>query len=230
MVLATNIAETSITIDGIVYVVDCGLVKQTSYDPRTGVESLLVTPISRASANQRAGRAGRVCAGKCFRLYTHWTYQHELEESTPPEIKRTNLSSVVLLLKSLGVDNLVEFDFMDPPSHQLFIKALEQLYQLGALDGTGGLTALGRRISEFPVDPLLAKVLVSGEKHACVQQVLSICAMMTVAGSVFYRPREHKMHADKARQHFSRPGGDHLTLLQVYSQWTANEYSSQWAM
>jgi len=115
VVLATNIAETSITIDGIAYVIDPGFVKQNSYNPRTGMESLIVTPCSRASANQRAGRAGRVGPGKCFRMYTAWAYQNELDDNTIPEIQRTNLGNVVLLLKSLGINDLIDFDFMDPP-------------------------------------------------------------------------------------------------------------------
>ena len=102
VVLATNIAETSLTIDGIKYVIDPGFAKQNSYNPRSGMESLIVTPVSKASALQRSGRAGRTAPGKCFRMYTAWSYQHELEDNTVPEIQRTNLGNVVLMLKSLG--------------------------------------------------------------------------------------------------------------------------------
>lgn len=133
-VLATNIAETSLTIDNIIYVIDCGFVKQTAYNPRTGLDSLIVVPSSKASANQRAGRAGRVAPGKCFRLYTLWSYEKELEESTIPEIQRSNICSVILMLKSMGIDNLVEFDFLDPPPHDMLVKGLETLYALGALN------------------------------------------------------------------------------------------------
>merc|ERR1712112_461151 len=115
VVLATNIAETSLTIDNIIYVIDPGFSKQNSYNARTGMESLIVTPVSKASANQRAGRAGRVAAGKCFRLYTAWAYQHELEDNAIPEIQRVNLGNVVLMLKSLGINDLIHFDFLDPP-------------------------------------------------------------------------------------------------------------------
>jgi len=125
VVLATNIAETSLTIDGIIYVIDSGFGKQTSYNPRTGMESLIVTPVSKASANQRAGRAGRVAPGKCFRLFTAWSFQNELDENTIPEIQRTNLGLVVLMLKSLGIDDLINFDFMDPPPPETLIRALE---------------------------------------------------------------------------------------------------------
>ena len=112
VVLATNIAETSITIDNIVYVIDPGFAKQNSYNPKTGMESLIVTPVAKASANQRAGRAGRVAPGKCFRLYTKWAYLNELDDNTIPEIQRTNLGSVVLMLKSLGITDLLHFDFL----------------------------------------------------------------------------------------------------------------------
>ncbi|CDO99561.1 unnamed protein product [Coffea canephora] len=139
-VLATNIAETSLTIDGIKYVIDPGFCKMKSYNPRTGVESLLVAPISKASADQRAGRSGRTGPGKCFRLYTAHSYYNDLEDNTIPEIKRSNLSNVVLTLKSLGIQNLLNFDFMDPPSTEALLKALELLYALGALNKHGELT------------------------------------------------------------------------------------------
>ena len=112
VVIGTNIAETSLTIDGICYVIDTGFCKQKTYNPRSGIESLIVTPISQAQAAQRAGRAGRTQPGTCFRLYTKWSFAHELEENTIPEIQRTNMNSVVLMLKSLGIHDLLHFDFM----------------------------------------------------------------------------------------------------------------------
>jgi pre-mRNA-splicing factor ATP-dependent RNA helicase DHX16 len=146
VVLATNIAETSLTIDGIVYVIDPGFVKENVFNPRTGMESLVVTPCSRASAGQRAGRAGRVGPGKCFRLYTKQAYLNELDDNTTPEIQRTNLSSVILMLKSLGINDLIDFDFMDPPPTDTIVRAVEQLYALGALNNAGELTKIGRQI------------------------------------------------------------------------------------
>ena len=150
MVLATNIAETSLTIDGIKYVIDPGFCKIKSYNPRTGMESLLINPISKASANQRAGRSGRTGPGKCFRLYTSYNYMHDLEDNTVPEIQRTNLANVVLTLKSLGIHDLVNFDFMDPPPSEALLRALEQLFALSALNSRGELTKTGRRMAEFP--------------------------------------------------------------------------------
>jgi pre-mRNA-splicing factor ATP-dependent RNA helicase DHX16 len=127
------------------------------------MESLQVVACSKANANQRAGRAGRVAPGKCFRLFTLWSYNNELDDSTIPEIQRTNLGNVVLLLKTMGINNLVNFDFMDPPPHEMLLRALEQLYALGALNDNGDLTKLGRKMAEFPLDPLLAKTLVVSE-------------------------------------------------------------------
>ncbi|KAF5360989.1 hypothetical protein D9756_004819 [Leucocoprinus leucothites] len=227
VVLATNIAETSITIDGVVFVIDPGFVKQNSYNPRTGMSSLMVVPCSRASANQRAGRAGRVGPGKSFRLYTKWAFSNELEEHTVPEIQRTNLGMVVLLLKSLGINDLIGFEFLDPPPGETLMRALEMLYALGALNDRGELTKLGRRMAEFPVDPMLSKAIISSEKYGCTDEVLTIIAMLSESGSLFYRPKDKKLHADQARQNFVRPGGDHFTLLNVWEQWAETNYSQQ---
>ncbi|WCJ30948.1 RNA helicase family protein [Euphorbia peplus] len=167
VVLATNIAETSLTIDGIKYVIDPGFCKTKSYNPRTGVESLLVEPISKASARQRLGRSGRTGPGKCFRLYTAYSYHHDLEDNTVPEIQRTNLANVVLLLKKLGIHDLLDFDFMDPPPSEAIIKALELLYSLGALNKYGELTKVGRVMAEFPLDPMLSRMIVASDKYKC---------------------------------------------------------------
>lgn len=230
VVLATNIAETSLTIDGIVYVIDPGFVKENVYNPRTGMESLVVTPCSRASANQRAGRAGRVGAGKCFRLYTKWAYWNELDENTTPEIQRTNLNSVVLLLKSLGVNDLINFDFMDAPPPDTLIRALEQLYALGALNDTGALTKIGRQMAEFPTDPMLAKAVLAADKLGCVDEILSIIAMLGEASALFFRPKDKKIHADSARARFTvKDGGDHVTYLNIWNQWCDADFSVVWA-
>uniref|UniRef100_K7FZK1 Activating signal cointegrator 1 complex subunit 3 n=1 Tax=Pelodiscus sinensis TaxID=13735 RepID=K7FZK1_PELSI len=228
VVVATNIAETSLTIDGIIYVIDPGFCKQKSYNARTGMESLIVTPCSRASANQRAGRAGRVAAGKCFRLYTAWAYKNEMEETTVPEIQRTNLGNVVLLLKSLGINDLIHFDFMDPPPHETLVLALEQLYALGALNHLGELTKLGRKMAELPVDPMLSKMILASEQYKCSEQILSIAAMLSVNNSIFYRPKDKVMHADNARMNFFLPGGDHLVLLGGGRGWVESAFSMQW--
>jgi pre-mRNA-splicing factor ATP-dependent RNA helicase DHX15/PRP43 len=153
VIVSTNIAETSLTIDGIVYVVEPGFSKQKLYNPRIRVESLLVSPISKASAQQRAGRAGRTRPGKCFRLYTEKDFMKELEEQTHPEILRSNLANTVLELVKAGVKDLVRFDYVDAPAPETLMRALELLNFLAALDDNGNLTPMGAMMSEFPLDP-----------------------------------------------------------------------------
>lgn len=229
VVLATNIAETSVTIPGVVYVIDPGFCKQNAYNPRTGMESLLVVPVSRAGAKQRAGRAGRTQPGKCFRLYTKWSFKNEMEEDTTPELLRTNLCQVVLLLMSLGIDNLIDFDFIDSPPPEALLGSLEQLYALGALNDKGKLTKLGRRMAELPLSPMMAKALLASEEYKCSEEVTIICAMLSVNNAIFYRPKEKKLMADAARAAFCRGGGgDHMALLNCYTQWRDAGFSRQW--
>lgn len=231
VILATNIAETSLTIDGIRYVIDTGFCKSTSYNPRNGMDSLIVTPVSKAMAMQRSGRAGRTAPGKCFRLYTAWSFRHELDENTVPEIQRTNLASVVLLLKSIGVDDMLNFDFMDPPPAECLIRALEHMYALGALNDKGELTKVGRRMAELPSSPMASKMLLSAEKYKCTEEAMTICAMMDVGSSVYFRPKERAIHADTARRNFARgvgANGDQLALLNVFNSWRDTNFSSNW--
>ncbi|KAM5476218.1 DEAH-box ATP-dependent RNA helicase prp43 [Microsporum audouinii] len=214
-IISTNIAETSLTIDGIVYVVDPGFSKQKVYNPRIRVESLLVSPISKASAQQRAGRAGRTRPGKCFRLYTETAFKKELIEQTYPEILRSNLASTVLDLKKLGIDDLVHFDLMDPPAPETLMRALEELNYLACLDDEGNLTALGRLASEFPLDPALAVMLISSPEFYCSNEILSITSLLSVP-QIFVRPVAQRKRADEMKNLFSHPDGDHLTLLNAY--------------
>ena len=169
-----------------------------------------------------------------------------MEANTVPEIQRTNLAMVVLLLKSLGINDLIGFEFLDPPPGETLMRALELLYALGALNDRGELTKLGRRMAEFPVDPMLSKAIISSEKYSCTDEVrilspcaclcvltnfifkvLTIISMLSESGSLFYRPKDKKLHADQARQNFVRPGGDHFTLLNVWEQWAETNYSQQ---
>ena len=214
-IVSTNIAETSLTIDGIVYVVDPGFSKQKVYNPRIRVESLLVSPISKASAQQRAGRAGRTRPGKCFRLYTEGAFKKELIEQTYPEILRSNLSSTVLELKKLGIDDLVHFDLMDPPAPETLMRALEELNYLAFLDDDGELTHLGRLASEFPLDPALAVMLISSPEFYCSNEMLSLTSLLSVP-VLFQRPPNARKRADEMKNMFAHPDGDHLTMLNVY--------------
>ncbi|CAI5488992.1 unnamed protein product [Closterium sp. Naga37s-1] len=227
VVVATNIAEASLTIDGIYYVVDPGFAKQKVYNPKLGLDSLVITPISQASARQRAGRAGRTGPGKCYRLYTESAYRNEMLPTTVPEIQRTNLGMTTLTLKAMGINELLAFDFMDPPPPQALISAMEQLYNLGALDEEGLLTKLGRKMAEFPLEPPLSKTLIASVDLGCSEEILTIIAMLQ-AQNIFYRPREKQAQADQKKAKFFQPEGDHLTLLAVYEAWKAKSFSGPW--
>lgn len=226
-VVATNIAEASLTIDGIYYVVDPGFCKQNAFNSKIGMDSLVVVPCSQASARQRAGRAGRTGPGKCYRLYTENAYKNEMLPTTVPEIQRANLGSVVLQLKAMGINDLMGFDFMDPPPQQALVMALENLYALGALDDEGLLTRLGKKMAEFPVEPKNAKVLLTSVVLGCSEEVLTIVAMMSVE-TVFFRPKEKQAQADQKKAKFHQPEGDHLTLLAVYEAWKNSKFSNPW--
>nr|CAB3470519.1 unnamed protein product [Digitaria exilis] len=229
VVVATNIAEASITIDGIYYVVDPGFAKLNVYNPKLGLDSLVITPISQASAKQRAGRAGRTGPGKCYRLYTESAYCNEMSPTTTPEIQRANLGWMVLNMKAMGINDLLTFDFMDPPARQALISATEQLYSLGALDGEGLLTKLGRKMAEFPQEPPLSKMLLASVDLGCSDEILTIIAMIQT-GNIFHRPREKQAQADRKRSNFFQPEGDHLTLLTVYETWKAKGFSGPWCV
>lgn len=227
IIIATNIAETSITIDGISYVIDCGFCKQIYYNPKTGLETLSIIPISKANAKQRAGRAGRVRPGKCFRLYTKNSYENELENENIPEILRNNLISTILLMKSMGINNLLDFDFMDPPPNEILIKALEQLYALGILNNEGNLTKSGFKMTFFPLDPCLSKCILSSLKYKCLNQILIIVSMLAVGTSIFYEDYD-KENSDRIHSMFQHEEGDHFSLLQIYNEWEETDFSNIW--
>uniref|UniRef100_A0A672PQL0 Pre-mRNA-splicing factor ATP-dependent RNA helicase PRP16 n=1 Tax=Sinocyclocheilus grahami TaxID=75366 RepID=A0A672PQL0_SINGR len=226
-IVATNIAETSLTVDGIMFVVDAGYCKLKVFNPRIGMDALQVYPISQANANQRAGRAGRTGPGQCYRLYTQSAFKNEMLTTTIPEIQRTNLANVVLLLKSLGVQDLLLFHFMDPPPEDNMLNSMYQLWILGALDNTGALTPTGRLMVEFPLDPALSKMLIVSCDMGCSADILIIVSMLSVP-SIFYRPKGREEESDQVREKFSVPESDHLTYLNVYLQWKNNNYSSIW--
>ncbi|KAJ4421665.1 DEAH-box RNA helicase prp16 [Neurospora sp. IMI 360204] len=229
VIVATNIAETSLTVDGIMYVVDAGYSKLKVYNPRMGMDTLQITPISQANAMQRAGRAGRTGPGQAYHLFTEKAFKDEMYMQTIPEIQRTNLSNTVLLLKSLGVKDLLDFDFMDPPPQDTISTSLFDLWALGALDNLGELTDLGRKMNAFPMDPPLAKLLITSEEYGCSEEMVTIVSMLSVP-NVFYRPKERQEESDAAREKFFVPESDHLTYLHVYTQWKANGYNDGWCV
>jgi ATP-dependent RNA helicase DDX35 len=229
VIVSTNIAEASVTIDGIVYVIDCGFAKLRAYNPSTGIETLTAVPISKASATQRAGRAGRTKPGKCFRLYTQQTYE-SLPEATIPEIQRSNLAPIVMQLKALGIDNIVRFDFLTSPPAELVIRAFELLYSLGAVDDYAKLTKpLGMRMAELAVDPMMAKVLLAAPSFKCLSEMLSIAAMVSLQGTVWVQHDGDKKAAESHRRKFAVEEGDHLTYLNVYQAFvTKGKKDSKW--
>ncbi|KAK0730627.1 P-loop containing nucleoside triphosphate hydrolase protein [Lasiosphaeris hirsuta] len=219
----------NLTVDGIMYVVDAGYSKLKVYNPRMGMDTLQITPISQANASQRSGRAGRTGPGQAYRLFTEKAFKDEMYIQTIPEIQRTNLSNTVLLLKSLGVKDLLDFDFMDPPPQDTITTSLFDLWALGALDNIGELTELGRKMNAFPMDPPLAKLLIMSGEYGCSEEMVTIVSMLSVP-NVFYRPKERQEESDAAREKFFVPESDHLTYLHVYSQWKANGYNDGWCV
>ncbi|KAL3094888.1 hypothetical protein niasHT_021463 [Heterodera trifolii] len=226
-IVATNIAETSLTVDGIFFVVDPGYCKLKVFNPKIGMDTLQIFPVSQASANQRSGRAGRTGPGHCYRLYTERQFKDEMLVSTVPEIQRTNLANVVLLLKSLNVDDLLLFHFMDSPPMDNMLNSMYQLWTLGALDNIGQLTDLGRKMVEFPLDPTLSKMLLMSVDMGCSSEILTIVSMLSIP-SLFFRPKGREDEADARREKFQVPESDHLTYLNTYIQWQKHKYSSKW--
>lgn len=226
-IVGTNIAETSLTVDGIFYVIDSGFIKLKVYNPKIGMDSLQVFPVSQANADQRKGRAGRTGPGICYRIYTETMYRDEMLRNTVPEIQRTHLANIVLLLKSLGIKNLLDFHFMDPPPQDNILQSLYQLWVLGALNDSGDLTPLGQKMSSFPLDPSLSKMLITSEELNCSDEVVTIVSMLSVP-KVFERPTGREDESDAARERLMVAESDHLTLLFVYQQWKKHNYSARW--
>ncbi|XP_011067091.1 PREDICTED: probable ATP-dependent RNA helicase DHX35 isoform X2 [Acromyrmex echinatior] len=224
VIVATNIAETSITIPNIVYVIDCGFVKIPWFEAETQTNSLVIVPISKASANQRAGRAGRVRTGKVFRLYTKEAYT-ELFEATPPEMQRSDLAPAILQLKALGIDNVLRFNFPSAPPSKNLVTGLELLYTLGAIDSNGDLTMpLGLTMAEMPLEPVLAKSLITSGEMGCSEEITTIFAMLQVQ-NVFIQPGggQAVLKARIAHRKFEVEEGDLLTLLNVYTAFEQNK-------
>uniref|UniRef100_A0AAV1T5J8 RNA helicase n=1 Tax=Peronospora matthiolae TaxID=2874970 RepID=A0AAV1T5J8_9STRA len=215
VILATNIAETSITINGVRHVVDTGLVKQRSFVASSGMEMLQTESVSKAQAWQRTGRAGREAPGICYRLFPEEIFE-QLPERSIPDIQRVSLEVVVLQLKCMGIDDVLGFDFIEKPLKSSMIKAHEKLYALEALDNKGKLTTRGRQMAGLPVEPMYAVMLLKATELGCAEEALSVVAMLSVE-SIFYSPRDKKAEAAQSRARFIAHEGDQITLLNVFN-------------
>ncbi|ETO29245.1 DEAD/DEAH box helicase [Reticulomyxa filosa] len=229
IIFATNIAETSLTVDGVAYVIDPGLVKQKRFNPLTGMDALVIVNISRVAALQRLGRAGRTKEGECYRLYTTQEFEKEFPLETEPEIQRTNLCSTVLTLKSIGIDDPVKFQYLDRPSEEAIIEALVELYLLNCIDSTGKITDVGKQISEFPLHPIFGKILIESVAHHCVEAALVVVSMASAGGEEVFvnpgrnAPAEVMDRAYKARVKFESRYGDPITWLLTFSDYMSEE-------
>ncbi|EOA17808.1 hypothetical protein CARUB_v10006206mg [Capsella rubella] len=228
VILSTNIAETSLTLEGVVYVIDSGFSKQKFYNPISDIESLVVAPISKASARQRSGRAGRVRPGKCYRLYTEDYFLNQMPGDGIPEMQRSNLVSTVIQLKALGVDNILGFDWPSPPSPQAMIRALEVLYSLQILDDDAKLTSpTGFQVAELPLDPMISKMILASSELGCSDEIITIAAVLSIQ-SVWVIARGVQKEQDEAKLRFAAAEGDHVTFLNVYKGFLESKKSSQW--
>jgi HrpA-like RNA helicase len=215
VVLATNIAEASVTIPGVAHVIDSGLAKVRGTQ-RNGLATLAVVPVARANATQRAGRAGRDGPGTCYRLYTE-DFFSSMRETAPPEIQRIALGAIVLQLKAIGVADPLAFDFIDPPPRESIQSALLQLLALGALrpsDGT--LTPLGERMCTLPLEPCYSRALLASSDFRCVADALTVIAVLSIDDRLFYAPHDRRHQADNVKRSFGTAGGDHFALLGAY--------------
>ncbi|XP_019263276.1 PREDICTED: probable pre-mRNA-splicing factor ATP-dependent RNA helicase DEAH4 isoform X2 [Nicotiana attenuata] len=232
-IVSTNIAETSLTVDGVVYVIDSGYVKQRQYNPSTGMYSLEVVQISKVQAKQRAGRAGRTRPGKCYRLYPSMVYHDDFLDATVPEIQRSSLAGTVLYLKSLDLADMdiLKFDFLDSPSIESLEDALKQLYLVDAIDENGSITSLGRKMAELPLEPSLSRTLLEANELDCLSQALTVVSMLSAETTLLPAPSKS---SEKKRKHTpsNLPDGsglgDHIQLLQIYEQWYQTDYNIDW--
>jgi HrpA-like RNA helicase len=227
ILVATNIAETSLTVEGVKYVVDTGYVKQSNFHPKAGIESLDVVMHSKAGCEQRTGRAGRTNAGICYRLYSAKNFA-ERPEFTMPEIQRVSLAKVVLITEKLGIREIENFDFIDVPDRQVLREAYHTLMILGAIDWKEKkITELGVKMSDLPLEPRLARMVVEAMKVGCVKSVVAFAALQTVS-NLFARPRGKEREADLAHSEFKNPKSDVLTLLNVWNRYRASGQSPAW--
>ncbi|HSH69688.1 MAG TPA: ATP-dependent RNA helicase HrpA, partial [Deferrisomatales bacterium] len=214
IVVATNVAETSVTVPGIRYVVDTGLARISAYNPRARTHSLPVRPISRSSADQRRGRCGRTGPGICIRLYSEEDYASR-PEYTLPEIKRANLAEVILRMLSLRLGDPAEFPFIDPPHPRAIRDGFATLTELGAIDADRKLTPAGRLMARLPLDPRVSRMILEADRNHSLREVTIIAAALSVQDPR-ERPTEKRQQADQAHARFRVPGSDFLDFLKIW--------------
>jgi ATP-dependent helicase HrpA len=217
VVLATNVAETSLTIPGIVYVVDPGLARVNRYNVRTGVSQLLIEPISKSSADQRKGRCGRTANGVCFRLYDEQDYASR-PDHTDPEIKRISLAGVILRMKALRLGDIERFPFLDPPQPRAIADGYRVLEELGAVRDDGRLTELGEQLGRLPLDPRLGRMILGGRDEGALREVLIIAAVLGLQDPR-ERPASAQQRADEAHRRFRDEASDFASYLSLWSFW-----------
>lgn len=217
-IIATNIAETSLTFSDVKFVIDSGLMKLKVFNPRLNMDTLNITPISKAQSNQRSGRAGRTSEGKAYRLYTLTSFESEMWANPIPEIQRSNLMTTILILKNMGVLNLEKFPFIDPPSMESLQTSEYELWSIGALDNYGKLTKLGKDMSNYPLDPSLSKLLILSQldHFKCSKEVVKIISMLSVPNIFDGKVNDKKAESQRAK--YQIEGSDHLTLLNIFNQ------------
>ncbi|KAL0485725.1 DHX35 [Acrasis kona] len=216
IIASTNIAETSVTVPGIVYVIDCGVVKQRHYDPYADSESLVKVPVSKHSASQRAGRAGRTQPGHCYRMYTKQHFDRNLKTSTTPQMQISEATEMILQLKALGVNNVHHFDYISAPPTAIMIKALETLYLLGAIDSQTHLTkGHGTIMCEMPIPCRISKCLLEACDKGCGADMLTLCAMTSLT-QIWTTNDAHVKVLDACKNKFAVIQGDLLTYMNIY--------------
>jgi ATP-dependent helicase HrpA len=214
-VLATNVAETSLTVPGIRYVIDTGVARVNRYSWRNKVEQLQIEKISRASANQRAGRCGRVAPGICIRLYSEEDYSLR-RDFGEPEILRSSLAAVILRMKSLHIGDVEDFPFLDPPTPRMIADGYQLLQELGAVDETRGLTRIGWQLAKFPIDPRIARMVLAAQRETCLHEVLIIASALSIQDPR-ERPFDRAEAADQAQEQFQEERSDFLAYLKLWS-------------
>ena len=231
LIFCTNIAETSLTVDGIGFVIDCGYVKQKIYNHKTSMDSLMIVPISKVQAKQRSGRAGRTGPGKCLRIYTEQFYKNSMSDVIIPEILRVNLASTILTLKSMGIDNIVDFDFMEKPDRNSIYEALKQLFFLQAIDLDGHITNLGKEMTKFPLDCCYSRALIASNFFN-VREEMEILVSLISSENVFVNVNKYdedrRAFFEKTKNEFIDKYSDHVTLLNIYKEMEFNNFNEEW--